>query len=148
MKGQFVDTGLCDCRKICAAQSDIRFLGGRRLFLKLKSSVFEYFQCKENRILNLYPNRIHFHKWKRQIVNNFECLPYISKVWLIFLCYGYTWKGLWICQVLAVTLCVHIDAYALSLADNSLPLISLFMCVEFRGWDTSNGLQTKRRQVA
>lgn len=81
MKGKFVDTGLCDCRETCAAQADICLLGRERLLLKFIFSVFVYVAQQ-----NKFPQG----KRKRQIINSFQYLSYISKELLIFLCYGYT----------------------------------------------------------
>lgn len=78
-------------------------------------------------------------KQRRQIVNNFQYQPYISKELLIFLFYGHTWEALQTCQILALG--THTDASVSSPTEHSLPLSRLLACIVLKGWVPPNRIQ-------
>lgn len=130
---------------------------GRHMFpwkakaaFEMKILIFRIFHVSEdhNAQAVAQQNKIPQGKWNRQIVNNFQYLPYISKELLICLCYCYIWKVLWTCWGLAISICVHTDVFTLSPTEHSLPPGSLPTGVGLGRGDSLNGMQPKMRQVA
>lgn len=142
MQGQFFDTALCDCRRTCTAQAGICFLRRERLLLKL-SFRFLRISCvrKHNAQTVDQQNKLPQGKQRRQIVNNFQYQPYISKELLICLYYGHTWKVLQTCQILALGIHIHIDASASSPTEHSSPLSNLLACIVLKWWVPPNRIQ-------
>lgn len=136
---QFFDTAQCDCRRTCTAQAGMSSQKGKAAFeIEI---IFLSTSCvrKHNAQTVDQQNKLPQGKQRKQIINNFQYQPYISKELLICLFYGHTWEVLQTCQILALG--IHIDASVSSTTEHSLPLSRLLAFIVLKGWFPPNRIQ-------